>query len=114
MITLKKYQMMVVKMAKKSQVANENVEANVEMQNILLHPLSTEKSMRLIEAENKVVFVVDRRATKQQIREAVESLYGLKVDKVNVLINRDGKKQAYIKLSDESSAIDFATDLGIM
>jgi len=101
-------------MAKKSQVVNEVSEASTEAQNIILYPMSTEKSMRLIEAENKIVFVVDRRATKQMIKEAVESLYGMKVKKVNVLINRDGKKQAYIKLSDESSAIDFATDLGIM
>lgn len=101
-------------MAKKSQVGNEVSEEIISAQQVILHPMSTEKSMRLIEAENKIVFVVDRRATKQMIKSAVESLYGLKVEKVNVLINRDGKKQAYIKLSDESSAIDFATDLGIM
>jgi len=101
-------------MAKKSQVANEVSEETMKAQQVILYPLSTEKSMRLIEAENKIVFVVDRRATKQMVKEAIESLYGLKVEKVNVLINRDGKKQAYIKLSDESSAIDFATDLGIM
>lgn len=101
-------------MAKKLQVTNIEKTEMVDASKILLYPLSTEKSMRLIEAENKIVFVVDRRASKKDIKKAVESLYNLNVEKVNVLINRDGKKQAYIKLSESSSAIDFATELGIM
>ena len=88
--------------------------ANKLTHNIVLIPLSTEKSMRLIESENKLVFVVDRRATRQEIKQALESLYNLKIKKINVLINRDGKKQAFVKLSEDSSALDIATDLGIM
>ncbi|MBN2881661.1 50S ribosomal protein L23 [Candidatus Woesearchaeota archaeon] len=84
------------------------------METVILFPLSTEKSMRLIESENKLVFVVDRRASRQQIKSALESLYNLKIKKINVLINREGKKQAFVKLSDDSSALDVATDLGIM
>ena len=82
--------------------------------NVVLYPKSTEKSMRLIESENKLVFVVDKGATKEEIKKDIESLYGIKIKKINVLIDRDGKKQAFVKLSDESSALDIATDLGIM
>lgn len=87
---------------------------NVANGNIIFYPMSTEKSMRLIESENKLVFVVDRRATRKEIKDALESLYGIKIEKINVLINRDGNKQAFVKLTQAFSALDIATDLGIM
>ena len=38
--------------------------------NVIKHPLNTEKSIRLMEAENKLVFVVDMRAKKPEIKES--------------------------------------------
>jgi large subunit ribosomal protein L23 len=81
---------------------------------ILLYPLVTEKTVGVIEKENKIVFIVDRRANKQQIKEAFEKLFGVKVEKVNTLITRDGKKKAYIKLKKEFKASDVAVKLGIL
>ena len=81
---------------------------------ILLYPLVTEKTVGMIEKENKIVFIVDRRANKQQIKEAFEKLFGVKVEKVNTLITRDGKKKAYIKLKKEFKASDVAVKLGIL
>ncbi|MCC5994131.1 MAG: 50S ribosomal protein L23 [Candidatus Aenigmarchaeota archaeon] len=81
---------------------------------VLLYPLITEKTVGMIERENKIVFIVDRRANKQQIKEAFEKLFGVKVEKVNTLITRDGKKKAFIKLKKEFKASDVAVKLGIL
>ena len=43
----------------------------METSEVIKYPLSTEKSIRLMEAENKLIFVVDLRAKKQEIKEAI-------------------------------------------
>ena len=80
---------------------------------ILLQPIVTESVIDLIESENKLAFIVALRANKQQIRWAVESLYKVKVVKVNTLISPLGKKKAFVKLSPDNDAGDLATKLGI-
>ena len=82
--------------------------------NIIKYPLATEKSIRLMESENKIVFVVERKANKQDIKVAVEQLFKVKVDNVNTLLSAKGKKKAYVKLSPDTPAIDLATSLGLM
>ena len=81
---------------------------------IILYPLMTEVTSRLLETENKLVFVVDRRATKRDIKRAVEELYNVKVAKVNTLITREGKKKAFVKLHPGYKAVDVAIKLGIL
>lgn len=81
---------------------------------VILYPLMTEVTSRLIEKENKIVFIVDRRATKKDIKRAVEELYQVKVEKVNALITREGTKKAFVKLTSEYSATDLAIKLGIL
>ena len=81
---------------------------------IIKHPLSTEKSIRLMEAENKLIFVVDKDATKASVKRAIEELFKVKVVKVNTLYDQKGRKRAYVKLHPESPAIDIATDMGLM
>jgi large subunit ribosomal protein L23 len=81
---------------------------------ILRYPHTTEKSISLIEKENKIVFIVDRKATKQQIKEAFEKLFEVKVEKVNTLITPKGEKKAFIKLKPEFKARDVAAKLGIV
>ncbi len=81
---------------------------------IIKYPLNTEKSIRLMEAENKLVFAVDLKATKSEIKEAIEKIFKVKVEKVNTLVTSKGKKHAYVKLSADSPALDIATDLGLM
>lgn len=67
-----------------------------------------------MESENKLLFVVDRKATKKEVKEAVEKMFKAKVDNVNTMIGPDGKKRAYVKFSAETPAIDIATKLGLM
>ncbi|HLC37809.1 MAG TPA: 50S ribosomal protein L23 [Candidatus Nanoarchaeia archaeon] len=81
---------------------------------VIKNPLSTEKAVRLMELENKLLFVVDRKAKKDDIKKAVEQIFKVKVLKVTTLINQKGEKRAYIKLSPETLAIDVATELGLM
>lgn len=81
---------------------------------IINYPLSTEKSIRLMEAENKLTFMVDRKAKKPEIKQAVEDLFKVKVVKVNTTTGPDGKKKAFVKISMDTPAIDVATQLGMM
>lgn len=81
---------------------------------ILRYPHMTEKSIALIEKENKVVFIVERKATKEQIKDAVEKAFEVKVDKVNTQITMRGEKKAFVKLKPEFKAADIAVKLGIL
>lgn len=72
----------------------------------------TEKAVGLVEKENKLVFVVNRLSNKKQIKDAVEKIFNVKVEKVNTHI-RGGEKRAYVKLKPESKAIDVAVKLGM-
>ena len=80
---------------------------------IIKKPLITEKTFDLIEKENKLVFIVNRKANKNQIKRAIERLHNVKVIKVNTLITPKGEKKAFVKLHPEYSAQDIAIDLGI-
>lgn len=81
---------------------------------IIKHPLATEKAVRLMEAENKLIFIVDKKATKPEIKKAIEDMFKVKVKKVRTLIDMKGRKKAYLTLSPETPAIDVATQLGLI
>ena len=77
-------------------------------------PLATEKAIRLMESENKLLFIVDVRDTKESIKKELEDLFNVKVKKVNTLIGPDAKKRAYVTFSDDTPAVDIATKLDLM
>jgi len=81
---------------------------------ILIRPLITEKAIQLVENNNTLTFLVDLRANKRQIKEAIESTFGVKVVKVNTLITPRGRKKAYIKLAPEYSAMDVLVNMGVL
>ncbi len=80
----------------------------MEAHKIIQYPLMTERSVNMIEYENKLVFIVDRSA------KAVEELYEVEVETVNTLITRKSEKKAFIKLKEEYDASDVAIRLGIL
>jgi len=86
----------------------------VDPWSIILYPLLTEKSIGKIEAENKIIFIVNRNSNKRQIKWAAERAFNVKVVKVTTLIDRKGRKKAWIQLSKEYPATDIATRLGMM
>lgn len=81
---------------------------------IILYPYQTEKAIKLAQKENKLVFIVDRRANKKQIKEAVEKWLNVKVEKVNTLITKKGLKKAYVKLRKEYNANEILAKLGVI
>ncbi len=80
---------------------------------ILLYPVSTEKAIKMMETENKITFVVDMRASKTEIINAFQEEFKIKPTSVNTHVKKS-KKYAYIKLKQETPAIDVATRLGLM
>lgn len=64
---------------------------------ILVKPLVTEKMTTLSERFNRYGFVVDRRATKPQIKKAVESLYDVTVESVNTMVYGGKIKSRFTK-----------------
>ena len=82
--------------------------------NSIVRPLSTEKSLRLMEEENKLIFEVSLSSNKSSIKKDLEEMYDVKVDKVNTLINPYAKKIAFVKFNEESPAVDLASELKLL
>jgi large subunit ribosomal protein L23 len=80
---------------------------------VVIRPIVTEASLEAVDNENKLILLVDRKANKDLIRWAVETLYDVVVVKINTQITPDGQKKAYVRLAPEYSASDVATKLGI-
>ncbi|MFW5984664.1 MAG: 50S ribosomal protein L23 [Halanaerobiaceae bacterium] len=88
----------------------------MELRDIIINPIVSEKSMALITENNTYTFRVAKEANKIQIRNAIEEVFGVTVKNVNTLNVRgkkrrmgrnEGKrpdwKKAYIKLAPEDS-----------
>jgi large subunit ribosomal protein L23 len=81
---------------------------------VISYPLMTESASLMVERDNKLIFVVNLKAGKNDIKRAVEELYEVKVSKVNLLITPQGEKKAFVKLTPEFKASDVAIKLGIL
>jgi large subunit ribosomal protein L23 len=81
---------------------------------VVRYPLLSEDAVTLLEAENKITFIVDRRSDKHDIKRAIEQLYEVKVDRVRTLITPEGDKKAFVKLTPDFKAADLAVRLGIL
>lgn len=81
---------------------------------IIHHPLTTESAMKKIEDNNTLVFIVNIKANKPQVKSAVKKLYDIDVAKVNTLIRPDGQKKAYVRLAPDYDALDVANKIGII
>jgi large subunit ribosomal protein L23 len=81
---------------------------------VIRYPLLSEDAVTLLEAENKITFIVDIRSDKNDIRRAIEQLYEVKVEQVRTLITPEGDKKAFVKLTPDFKASDLAVRLGIL
>ncbi|KAL3695788.1 hypothetical protein R1sor_009864 [Riccia sorocarpa] len=81
---------------------------------VLKYPLTTESAMKKIEDNNTLVFIVDVRADKKKIKDAVKKMYDIQTKKVNTLIRPDGQKKAYVRLTSDYDALDVANKIGII
>jgi len=80
----------------------------------ILYPVMTEVTSRILETENKLVFIVNIMATKMDVKRAVEELYEVVVEKVNFTVTPRGEKKAFVKLHPDYKAVDVAIKLGIL
>ncbi|MGV8152101.1 MAG: 50S ribosomal protein L23 [Candidatus Nanoarchaeia archaeon] len=78
-----------------------------------MRPISSEKAVRLIEAENTLVFENEIKETKTSIKKEIEEMFKVKVDSVKTL-RKANKKIAYVRLNKKNPAIDVATRLGMI
>jgi large subunit ribosomal protein L23 len=81
---------------------------------VILYPLMTESASIMVEKENKLVFVVNLKASKVDVKKAVEELYEVKVNEINTQITPQGVKKAFVKLHPDFKAADVAIKLGIL
>lgn len=81
---------------------------------VVKYPLLSEDAVTLLEAENKITFIVDLRSDKHDIKRAVQELYEVRVQDVKTLITPEGEKKAFVKLTPDFKAADLAVRLGIL
>jgi large subunit ribosomal protein L23 len=81
---------------------------------IIMYPSMTESASLMVEKENKLVFIVNLNSTKTDVKRAIEELYEVKVEKINLLITPRGEKKAFVKLHPDFKASDIAIKLGIL
>jgi large subunit ribosomal protein L23 len=86
----------------------------MDINDIISFPLMTESASLMVEKDNKLIFVVNLKAGKTDVKRAVETLYAVKVSKINMLITPQGVKKAFVKLTPEFRASDVAIKLGIL
>ncbi len=106
-------------------MALKKIESKVEKQSNLLEesfnayqiikfPVATEKCVRKIEFDNVLTLCVHPRATKKDVRKAVEEMFKVKVSKINIQNSVTGIKKAFVKLTPEFLASDISADLGFI
>jgi large subunit ribosomal protein L23 len=83
------------------------------MSSVIEHPLVTEKAMDQMDFGNKLQFIVDIDATKDEITESIESRYDVTITKVNTQITAQGEKKAVVRLSDDDDAQEIASRIGV-
>ncbi|KAG0170256.1 60S ribosomal protein L25 [Apophysomyces sp. BC1034] len=99
-----------LKLARKPKFARKSIpHANrMDQYRVVRNPLNTETSMKKIEEHNTLTFIVDVKANKRQIKDAIKRLYDVEAAKINTLIRPDGYKKAYVRLTADVDALDVA------
>jgi large subunit ribosomal protein L23 len=73
-----------------------------------------EKATGMREKENKLTFIVNKKATKKDVKVAIESLYKVKVIKIDSVNTHDGRKKVHVKLDAKFSAEEIASHFGVL
>jgi large subunit ribosomal protein L23 len=100
-----------VKVAKPKQ---EKINLTLEDLGVVYFPLVTEKAVNMIDTENKITFIVNDKKNKHDVKKVVEEAYKVKVEKINIIRDRKGRKKAIVRLTKEFKAQDLATKLGVL
>jgi large subunit ribosomal protein L23 len=81
---------------------------------VLIHPVSTEKSVGFVDRHNVITYIVDFRATKTDIAKEFAERFNVKVANVRTINMPDNKKKALIKLTKAFKASDVAVKLKLV
>lgn len=79
---------------------------------IIITPIATEKTTLQTEKENKLTFIVHRKATKADVKNEIEKRFDVKIESINIMITKNGKK-AIVKLTKDYTADEIAGRIGI-
>lgn len=82
--------------------------------NVIKYPLTTESIVKKIQRGNTIVFIVNSTANKKLIYKTVKNLYKASPIKINTLIQANGEKKAFIKLTSDCDALDVANKVGFI
>ncbi len=79
---------------------------------VVRRPHITEKAMDLMDFENKMQFIVDTEASKDEIEGDIESMWDVEVSNVNTMITMKGEKKAIVEFVEDGAASDVASRMG--
>ncbi|NLV25947.1 MAG: 50S ribosomal protein L23 [Methanomicrobiales archaeon] len=81
---------------------------------ILKYPYATEKASMIVERDGQIQFIVDRKASKEQIKVSIEKMFDQPVTSVRTLMTNRGEKKAMVSFSNPKAAEEILSRLGIM
>jgi len=80
---------------------------------MIQHPYVTEKATMMAEKDNVLQFIVDINDTKANVKKEIETLFKVKVARVNMMLTSKGKKKAIVSFAESNAATELASRLGI-
>ena len=103
-----------VKQKKEVKLPEADAKTVADAFNVIKFVLMTEKSVRMVETQNKLIFIVNRSAARDEIKKAVQHAFNSPVSGVKTVIDQSGRKKAFVKFSNAGAAGDIAIRLGII
>ena len=99
---------------KTERITEQKIEPVKDPFDILRFVLMTERAIQIIESQNKLVFIVNRRAKKKDIKKAVENAFSTQVSSIQTSIDQQARKKAFVKFKKPGEAGEIAIKLGII
>lgn len=81
---------------------------------IFKQPVSSERFYKKMETENTVIFYVDAKSSKTEIKKAFFEAFNVRPQRVNTLVTAGGRKKAYIKIPKTNEASEIANKIGLI
>ena len=103
-----------VKQKKEVKLPEADAKTVADAFSVIKFVLMTEKSVRMVETQNKLIFIVNRSAARDEIKKAVQHAFNSPVSGVKTVIDQSGRKKAFVKFSNAGAAGDIAIKLGII
>ena len=105
-----------LKLPRKPKVIRKSIEREKtwDRYSILLAPCSSERFYKKMENENTIIFYVNQKANKQEIKKAFKDAFNVLPQRVNTMNTILGRKKAFIKLPKTNEASEIASKIGLI